>query len=278
MGILDNDEKIKNIKEVPKKPQIVTDDEISNWFESVIPKDQKRVCMVLGEDGTGKSGLVLDHLHKQLKGTEDKLLVFDLDRGVQPLLKFHKEVLKNIIIIDPIEKSIKINDEGETYVDYVRVMEIIKRIIFKLINEENKNIKYVMFDGLSKFLEVCENQMRVDLNKNVSDGIHQLFWKKRKDYFFKVMDLLKMLKIDIYLIGHTNFILEQNQSAIPTGLNAMVYQRIICKDVRVNNEIKLIANINKSKYNPLKENKEELFMITKEGKVKFNSDKIFEGL
>lgn len=263
----------------PKDNGLISQEEVLNWIKNPDVINNKLVCMILGEDGTGKSGLMLDLIHRKLiDEPESRAIILDLDQGCLPLMGHHQEVADRMVIKDPnIYSTIEENDEIR--IDVKRLMSVIKQVAITVYkNYKEQRITYFCLDGLSKLLEVAESQMRLDLNKTVSDGMSTMYWKKRKEHFFGVLDILKTLPIHTFYIGHNNFVLTEKTAAVPTQTNAMMFQKILCRKEKTDNGIKLIAEITKSKFNPLKEGKEYVFMHVKDGKVAFNSTKVFEGL
>lgn len=263
----------------PTNPGLISQDEILGWFKKKDAFFSKKVCMVLGEDGTGKSGLVMHHIAEQLKKDPTATaVVLDLDQGCGPLMEHYQDIADRLIVKDPIAYSIE-DDGNEVKINWIKLMSVIMKTVDTINkNREQLNVKFFVLDGLSKLLEIAENQMRLDTHKTVDQGVQTMYWKKRKEYFFRVLDVMKSLPIDTFYIGHTNFILSDGSAAVQTQTNAMVWQRIICSKEEKEGVTKLVAKITKSKLNPLKENAEVPFMILKDGQVKFNSTKVFEGL
>jgi len=285
MGMLDNNEKVETSKETEKvievkKEGLISEDEILSWFEQTEEFTSKKVCMVLGDDGTGKSGLVLHHIAEQLrKDKTARAVILDLDQGCMPLLEHYKDLGNRIILKDPVAFSMVETDE-EVKVDVRKLMNVIKKVAVTVSkNYEKLNIKYFVLDGLSKLLETAESQMRIDINKEITDGIQTMYWKKRKEHFFGVLDILKALPMDTFYIGHSNLIMKDKaNAAVTVQVNAMMFQRILCEREDSSSGMRLWATVTKSKLNPLKENQRKNFMAVKEDKVIFNSISVFEGL
>jgi len=285
MGLLDNDTtttSVSNNKVVEEnaKKSIISDTEIDSWFEKRDKYRAKKVCMVLGEDGVGKSGLVLNHIARELKkDKEATAMVIDLDQGASPLIDHYLDISDRMIVRDPLtEKTIEEN--GELVINWQGVMtEIIKISNYVAKNRERKNIKFFVLDGLSKLLEVAENQMRIDKYLQADGGANQAYWKLRKMYFFRCLDIMKTIPIDSFFIGHSNFFLKEGSTAVITQVNATMFQRIICSKLEISpTEEKYIAKITKSKLNLLKEGNEITFMHKKDKKIVFDSTKVFENL
>lgn len=287
MGLLDNDKKetkqvLNKVKEEPKKEGLISKEEILSWFNESNKFLSKKVCMVLGDDGTGKSGLVLHHIAEKLREDKNtKAVVLDLDQGCMPLLQHYPDVADRIIIKDPVTYSM-FEDDNEVKVDVHKLMNVIKKVAVTISKQHKElGIKYFVLDGLSKLLETAESQMRIDINKEITDGIQTMYWKKRKEHFFGVLDVLKALPMDTFYIGHSNFVMKESKNAAVTvQVNAMMFQRIICErdDDLDNGNMRLFAHITKSKLNPLKENKRINFMAIKDNEIKFNSSNVFKDL
>ena len=79
MGFADADEKaIQNVpKEMPKSQY--SDEKIGDWLMSPNNLDSFMCCLLLGADGTGKSGLVLDYLTPEDVKEGKKAVIIDLD-------------------------------------------------------------------------------------------------------------------------------------------------------------------------------------------------------
>jgi hypothetical protein len=274
-----------------KEKSIVSDEVIGNWiFKGNESFKEKKVCMVLGEDGTGKSGLVMDYITRQLKeNPTHKALVIDLDNGCSSLLKFHANINKDsegedlpkneerLIIKIPIEDTV--SEDSLTTIDYLESVNKIKATINWLSkNAEKENFHYFVFDGLSSLLKYCERQMRLDLSLDIDGGVQTRFWMRRNKDFEEMMELVKKLPCHSFFIGHSDFILQTDSASIKIKTNALMWQRIICTEGQDEKGIFRKAKITKSKGNPQKEGTEQKFMVVTPDKVVFNSTKVFAGL
>jgi len=277
MGILDDKPVEKEVKTSKEDLQKVSDDRIKSWLYKPNNFNERLVCMVLGEDGTGKSGLVMDFISKKLREDKTaKAVIIDLDDGCTNLINFHKDVSDRLIVRNPLE----IVNEGKVDIGYEETMNRIKEVSdWVNRNYEKENIKYFVFDGLSMLLKYAERQMRLEKNIDVDGGVQLRMWLKRNKDFETVLDLIKRMNISTFFIGHTDFILTEDSASIKQKTNAMMWQRIICesKKDKEGNTIK-VAKITKSKTNPIKEDKSYVFMKILKEEVKFNSTKVFEGL
>lgn len=268
----------------------------SLWLSTLEQSDEsKKFCLVIGEkselgtsDRTGKTGIILDTIVKKLrKDKTEKCYFIDIDDGLRKLVQFHPNIANQIYTYKPLQLKIK---NSITSIDYLNTINEIRLLItFLKENYIKLNIKSIVFDGLSTYLKWCSDQMKEE--KFIApDGTFNsmAYWKIRNQYFFETMLILKQLPIDIYLIGHDNFLNFDQEimmggkkiklGALQKDLNNMVHQRIICskhKDKNGNRVLK--AYIDKSS-NVLKEEKTYEFMNIIDGKVVFDSSKVFEGL
>jgi len=262
------------------KPKMFSDEMIETELFKKMNYKGKKVCMVLGEDGVGKTGLVLDYLAKKLKADKTANVVYvDLDDGASVLVdKFHKEVADQIRIIRPIQVT---KTETKVEIAYKKTVDWISAIAdYVDRNLEKKNIIAFVFDGLSTLLTFAERQMRIEKNINADGGVNTKFWLIRNKVFEEMMMTVKQINCDSFFIGHTDFVLTESSASIKIKTNAMMYQRIICKKevLEGDGEYKLVGIVNKAKGSPLKENSKATFMQKKGDKFKFDTDKIFEGL
>lgn len=258
----------------------ISDDQIKKWLFKKNDYFDKKVCMVLGEDGTGKSGLVIHHIAQELSKEEnkDKIAIYlDLDRGAMNLLKHYPEDIRKRILIKDILYVEK--NDGKVVIDYAKTMHWIRAVSnYASENYEKKGIIAFAFDGLSTLLKHAERQMRLDKNVDAAGDVKYKYWKKRNEDFEETLEIIKKIPIDSYFIGHEDFLIVENSPSIKIKTNALMFQKIYCERLPQESGVKHQATVMKSKNNPVKENNKEIFMQVKDGKVAFDSSKVFEGL
>lgn len=178
-----------------------TDKEIKDYLEQkelVV----SNICMgIVGDDGTGKSGIALDVRTEQEIKDKKEIFVFDLDFGCAPIkLKYHNND-SNIKIYDPTEY---VTDKNGIRIDYKRTMEKIKTICSYLIkNKENyPKVKTVIIDGVDRLLKIAEYQMKVEKHLQPDGRADYAYWNKRNIDYQQVMDLIKKLPWDKIYITH----------------------------------------------------------------------------
>lgn len=229
------------------------------------------VCLVIGNDGTGKSGIVLDYLSKKPK----KSLIIDLDGGNAPLINEHYKNNKKIIVINPLE--VKIGKE-DIEIDYKKTMTKIKALI-KYVKEHRQDYSAIAIDGLSTLLKHAEYQLRLDKNITPDGGMQMRYWLNRSKVFIEILDFMKSIPaIDKFYIGHEDFMVKDDMAAVKSKTNQMIHQRIICFKKEDIGKISFVAKIDKSKYSLGMEGKEIEFASVDGKENKWNTSKVFNEL
>lgn len=273
------------------KPQ--NEKEIEDWLFDNEITEQRFVCLIMGDDGTGKSPLALSYLSDEDIKAGKRVVVIDLDGGNIPLItkyqkprceKLGRKVSDVFIVKNP--QSEIITDDG-VEIDYKATFDRIKGVV-KLLKDkkfrEEHNIKYVIFDGLTTALSHAENQMRVDKNLDASGGVSQRFWLNRNKLFKEALDSIKSLPISSFFIAHSDFIPTGNPveeiSNVKLKANAMMHQKIRCEKLFGKTKTTFKATILKSKYDIKQEGKAIVFgeVDTETGESKFAPEKVLEEL
>jgi len=216
------DEKVKNKEEDKLK---WSDDKIKEWLFGDAEKSSSNVCCALyGFDGTAKSGMALDCRSEEEKKEGYKIVVLDLDGGCIPLKVIYHENDPNIIIKNPL-----VRDEYKN-VDYEATFSKLKATIdFIERNISTMKIKAIVFDGIDKFLKICEYSMRDTTGKDVTEGIDYRYWKLRNQKYNDVIEQIKLLDVDRYFITH--FKKTESGEFIPdwqAKTGDMVFQKLRC--------------------------------------------------
>lgn len=191
----------------PSKIQALdyTNENIADWIQSSQKPKKSSICVLfVGHPKSGKTGVALDCRTNQDKEEHKKVVAIELnsDQGCDVCRKEHHDNDPDIIVLNPREYSK--DSKGEWQPDYVKTMARIKATLQYLKDEQdNLNMKAIIFDGLDIFLsEICEAQMRVDEHLDVSGGVSPRFWKKRNEYYFKILNMLFDIDVDKYLLTH----------------------------------------------------------------------------
>lgn len=254
---------------------VFTDGEIESIISEsreIMKGPSSFIMLVLGEDGTGKSGIILDYLSKQKKPS----LILDLDGGCGPLVHSHYKGNTKIIIVNPI----RTDDRGD--VDYDKTLSFILGVLRYLKHNENY-MKYsgIVLDGISSFLQANEYLMKIDHNIAVDGTVKYRYWMNRNKKFLETCELIKSIPIiDKFYIAHEDFIVEPGaeNKAVRLKLNRLIHQRIICRKIVDGSDILFKAKIDKSKYDLRLEGKEYKFAKVSGEIAKWNCNKIFKGL
>ena len=163
------------------------------------------ICaLIVGPPKSCKTGICLDSISKEEleKGMKVVYLEFNHDHGGRINKKIFHSDHPGIIVLDPTETSA--DENGDEVVDYIRTMTKIKVFLKYLKDNKDKlNLKAIVVDGADRFLsEICERQMRLDENIDVTGGVSLKYWMVRNRYFHDVMDRLLEIDVDKYIISH----------------------------------------------------------------------------
>ena len=269
----EDDDGLEEPKKIKEQSQnIMSEEQIEKWLFATKEYDDFFCCMLYGQDGTGKSGIVQSFP----LGKDDSMIILDLDGGNAPLLQYHKE--KNIIVKNPLTTAFT---ENGVVIDYVATMNKIKATVAYL-RENYKKKKIVAFclDGLSTLLKHAEYQMRIEHNITTDGGVMQRYWIRRSKLFTEILEQIKALPIHKFFIAHEDFIPKDNTdlASVKQKTNQLVYQKLRC--IRTDNVDTVIFKVivDKNKFAVTTEGKEiEFCKVDKNTeKVKWEADKIFE--
>lgn len=234
-------------------------------------------CLVVGKDGSAKTGIIMHLANKYDK----KTLFIDLDGGDKELKDAYYPTIKKIITISPLVSKTK---EDDIVVDYKATIAKIKGLVLH-VGRHIDEYDAIVLDGLSALLKDSEYLMRMEKNMQVDGGVNQLYWKVRHKTFVDVLEIVKSLpNIDKFYIAHEDFDVAidpppgQRIAAPKLVANRMIHQRIRTTRTVENQKTTFKAEIDKSKYNVKMEGKEFTFCTVENGTVDWNPDIIFEGL
>jgi len=249
-----NEKTEKESKKTEKDKLKFSDDKIKQWLFGDMEKSSSNVCCALyGFDGTAKSGIALDCRTEEEKKAEMKIIVFDLDGGCAPLKVIYHDNDKNIIIKNPLVRDENKNiDYEQTFLKLKSTVDYIER------NLSSLNVKAIVFDGIDKFLKICEYSMRDDIGKNITDGVNFMYWKLRNQKYHDIMEQIKLLDVDRFFITHMK---KANAEGEETNWQPdwekktpdMLFQKVRCyRETSVEGNVKIVslkAEVEKSKTN-----------------------------
>jgi len=260
---------------------IFSDEDIGKLLEQTLKIQQESKsnsfnCLIVGADGSGKSGVVMDYISRLPK----KTVIIDLDGGNMPLYESYykgKESANKIIIVQPMEIKPTATD---IEIDYSRTLAKIKAIV-KYVKTNYTEFGAIVLDGLSTLLKNAEYIMRIEKNIAPDGGVQLRYWINRAKTFTEIIEMMKSIPvIDKFYIAHEDFILKENDSSVKQKMNQTVHQRIICKKNINLDKVEFVAIIDKSKYNIKIEGKEYIFATvnTETKEFTWNAQEIFKGL
>lgn len=270
---LDIDKKTDKVDAILEKKEAFSMKEIEKLVEDSKTQEIKATmnCLVIGSDGSGKSGIVLDYCNGLTKPT----LVIDLDGGCLPLVyQYYKGSKK--FLIPPILETMVTPDGID--IDYIKTMAKIKGLI-KYGIEHQTEYSAIVLDGLSTLLKFAEYQSRIEKNIAIDGGMQMRYWIVRAKVFTEIVEIMKSAQfVDRFYIAHEDLVATKDSAAVKQKLNAMVHQRIVCRKEDNLGVVKFIAKIDKSKYNLALEGKDFTFATVSGDKTTWDVGKIFEHL
>ncbi|MCW3134512.1 MAG: hypothetical protein N2V78_09320 [Methanophagales archaeon] len=145
--------------DIKVKPEVpankVTFEDIKRMIEErrKAPRAAGTCAVFYGERGTGKTGAALDcRTPKEIKDGK-KVFIIDVDGNAKWTADEYWGEDENVILIDPIraEEDGSLKDQ-ETY-DYIRATVAYSKSI-------QNELKCIIFDGLDRFLKICEDLMK----------------------------------------------------------------------------------------------------------------------
>ena len=245
----------------------------------------KVFCLVYGDDGEGKTGVVYDYLTPNDVKTGMRMVVIDLDGGGRPLKDtYHKDKGEALIVIDPL---VTMETSDGTMIDYARTFAKVRAIIrYVKSNYVKDKIKAIVFDGLSTALTYAAEQMRLDKNLDPDGGVQTRYWLLRNKLFLETLDQIKMIPIAKFFIAHKNFIVigendkGEKSPSVVMKTNALMMQKIRCKRESTKEGIVFSATFDKNKYKVASEGSTSIFCKVNKAdkKVSWDTSEIYKNM
>ena len=250
-------------QQVQTTTPVVSEQDTEKWLIGDEVQARSNVCCgIYGYDGTGKSGIAVDCRTPEEKKAGMKVFVFDLDGGCSPLKLLYHNNDPNIIIKNPLKRDeLKNVDYEATFSRLKGAMDYIEK------NIQTLNVKAVVFDGVDKFLKICEYSMREELSIDAAAGIEYRYWKNRNKKYNDVIEQIKLIDVDRYFITHLKKDQQTNVERPDWQEKTadMLFQKVKCyKETRVedgHNIVLLKGVVEKCKTNLAFEGKE--FLLAK---------------
>ncbi len=241
--------------------------------------------LVVGENGTGKTGIILDLFSKLPK----KKMVISLDGGDGSCAKLINEFYpddESIEVYHTIDEDKYYKDENGLFMenssgyflDYSKILREIQSLIL-YCRKHKDDYSAICFDGVSIFLKQCEYLMKDEKHLTDTGGFNQQYWKLRYKYFVETLQIMNALPMHRIYIAHADFIINEKGTAVREKLNGMIDERLWVKRVTVtNNNITYRCEIDKARGNSDGEGRVVDFMKVIDKKASWDCDEIFKTL
>jgi tetratricopeptide (TPR) repeat protein len=223
-----------------------------------LPERAFLCSLFTGDNGTGKSGIATSYLN--LLEPDEKIFYIDLEVGnYENIIEYWREAYERDQIIyetlkDLIWEEDLSKDTRKVYINYDKAMEELRRIAMWLDEYADKlKIRMVALDGLSKFKDYIEYQMKLEKNIDLAGDPSRKFWRERNKEFMETLELYKALPIDVILIGSSIFNKPPaEQNAIDRDINNMVSQKVVFEKDTSDGITQFTAQVKKSRQNSKK--------------------------
>jgi len=172
------------------------------WEQAKERTRSKWMIGIYGDEGTAKSGVLLDMRTEEEKKNGTKIVVIDVDNSCRPLWEDIWDCDPNIRIFNPLVKIGKGTDKRPSYIASYR--KVIALLSWIEDNIHDENIGYVAIDGMDTFLKWCEFVMKdTDLgNVDIHNSDVGYDWGKRNQRYYRVLDWLKSLPVATAITAH----------------------------------------------------------------------------
>jgi len=284
-------EKVTSSQFVSSFPDIEA--EMNAQKPTVAPSDV--FCGVVGHEGTGKSGVVLDaHVQKYPDGL---MIAVDFDNGALSCKQAHYRNNDNIRVFSPWVMQMEDRTAYNYLLTFQRVMDLGRYAIEyaekqQSVSFEGPLLRTFFVTGVDQFDGMCIDCMKIyDLDMDAKDAIEASHsklnkevgwnWNIRATRFRQLTGIcrkLNALGVDVYWESH----LKEDKDSQPefegwkfawhASANKDLWQIVWCKAKKVRNndgsptgEVQHTATFFKSKLNPNLHNQERLYFVTKKG-------------
>lgn len=275
-------------------------DEIVNAGDTV-PNDMI-LCGLVGPEGVGKTGIVLDSMTPEEKARGDVIFVLDFDGGGQTTrVTHHREHAKNIRCLNPSVMFETLDEDGDVReaIDYPathrRVMKIGQTLVDWAANPGDRpQLHSVLFTAVDLWDSVATNCMFIEDLGTAPDGIgakvapHQQIgmrfnWQIRSTRFHQLTTIartLMSLGVRVYLETHFKDLQDKSGTVIgkkaawekstANYLNQILYfhkTKVRGEDGSPTGETRYEVEFVKCKTNPKLLDQRRTIMITKKDEM-----------
>jgi len=135
--------------------------------------DNQTLCALVGAEGAGKTGVILDSLTDEEIKNGEVIFVLDFDGGGQTIrTSHHRAHSRNIRVLSPWVMQSDTRDAFDYPATHARVMNIGRTLVEWARNPGNKpKLNSLLVTGLDQWDEVCKNCMFIEDLGTAPDGI-----------------------------------------------------------------------------------------------------------
>ena len=256
-----------------------------------LPDNQVFMGLV-GAEGIGKTGIVLDSLTDEEKKRGDVIFVLDFDGGGQTIRStHHRNIAKNIRVLSPNVMQDESRDAFDYPATHARVMKIGRTLVDWAANHGDKPIlNSVLITGIDQWDAVATNCMFIEDLGTAPDGIgakikpHEQIgmrfnWQIRSTRFHQLTAICKVLMslgVRVYWETHFKDIQDKSGAILgkkpawekqtPNHLNQILWfhkTKVRGEDNSPTGEVRYEVEIVKSRTNPNLLDQRRLIMRTK---------------
>ena len=193
---------LENGNEEEEDIQFSSSDIEHEWKNTIKQTKSKWMMGIYGEEGTAKSGALMDIRTDEEIENGVKVAIIDIDESCRPLWESYHNCDPNIRIFDPVVSIGKGTERDVSYVASYRKVVAIMGWLEE--NIEEQNIGYVAIDGIDTFLKWCEYVMKaIDMGDvDVHNSNVGWKWGKRNQRYYRILNWLKKLPVASIITAH----------------------------------------------------------------------------
>lgn len=254
-------------------------------------------CGVVGHEGTGKTGIVMDaHMHRYTNG--EMLWSIDFDNGAMSCKQAHYGDDNRVRIFSPWVMQMSDRTAYNYIATYKRVMDIAKTAVEYAENQVKEDfdgplLKTFLVTAVDQFDSVCINNMKIyDLEMDATDAIEASAaklnqeigwnWSIRSTRFKQLTAIcqrLNTLGVDVYWETHLKEVQDAKRESFDgwkfvweKSATNDLFQILWCKSQQVRNddgsltgETRYFVDFFKQKTNSDLKGQERVYFVTKKG-------------
>lgn len=254
-------------------------------------------CGMVGHEGTGKTGLVMDaHMHRYTDG--EMLWALDFDNGAMACKQAHYPNDSRVRVLSPWVMQVEDRTAYNYINTYQRIMDIGKHAVEYAENQNKEGftgplLKTFLVTAVDQFDSVCINNMKIyDLEMDAKDAIEAAAaklnqeigwnWNIRSTRFKQLTHIcqrLNSLGVDVYWETHLKEVTDTKRVSFDgwkfaweKNANNDLFQILWCKAKVMRNsdgsptgETRYFVDFFKEKTNSNLKGQERTYFVTKKG-------------